>query len=190
MRLLSPLAQWKLTRTKWIGPWVSMIDTMQRALVWLNQYGRKVSDVSWKQHKNTKNAFFVCFWAYVWQSLNSIGWSTSMPLFCFIPMKISQHLWLQEWAKILMITLVSSKFLVCLYFCNRVYLCNSIFVTFSMILFYMGVVIFSYVTYLQFQIKCQGTMTTYFYCILLTINCYVDLSLIVGLIIDTQYICF
>ena len=45
-------------------------------------------------------------------------------------------------------------------------ICNPIFVTFSMILFYMGVVIFSYVTYLQFQIKCQGSMTTYFYCIL------------------------
>ena len=32
-----------------------------------------------KRPKNTKNAFFVCFWAYVGQSLNHIGWATSMP---------------------------------------------------------------------------------------------------------------
>ena len=29
--------------------------------------------------KDTKNAFFACFWAYVGQSLNHIGWATSIP---------------------------------------------------------------------------------------------------------------
>ena len=32
-----------------------------------------------KQPKNTKNAFFACFWAYVGQPHNHIDWATSMP---------------------------------------------------------------------------------------------------------------
>ena len=32
-----------------------------------------------KQPKNTKNAFFACFWAYVRQPHNHISWATPMP---------------------------------------------------------------------------------------------------------------
>ena len=57
-------------------------------LVGLMQKGIDVAQLIWlwgcptqaqKQPKNTKNAFFACCWAYVEQSLNHIGWATSMP---------------------------------------------------------------------------------------------------------------
>ena len=53
---------------------------MRRALVWLNLYGCEV--VRHKLKKQAKNAFLVflgCFWAYVGQPHNLIGWATPMP---------------------------------------------------------------------------------------------------------------
>ena len=48
---------------------------MQRALMWLNLYGHEAQ----KRPKNTKNAFFACFWAYVGQPHDHISWATPMP---------------------------------------------------------------------------------------------------------------
>ena len=40
---------------------------------------RFFSNFSKNSLKTQKKAFFACFWAYVVQSLNHIGWATSMP---------------------------------------------------------------------------------------------------------------
>ena len=59
---------------------------MGRAVMGLNLNGRegawhkiKKSQKKQKWPKNTKNAFFACFWAYVGQPHEDIDWATSMP---------------------------------------------------------------------------------------------------------------
>ena len=39
----------------------------------------RLSDISSKTAKNTKNSFFACYWAYVGQHHGHTGWATSMP---------------------------------------------------------------------------------------------------------------
>ena len=39
----------------------------------------RLSDISSKWPKNTKNTFFVCFWAYVGQPYDHISWAVPMP---------------------------------------------------------------------------------------------------------------
>ena len=56
---------------------------MQRALMWLNLSGCETQ----KWPKNTKNAFFACFGAYVGQPHVHIGWTTSMPFASINPTK-------------------------------------------------------------------------------------------------------
>ena len=51
-------SQYFFSKILWIGPWVRRID-------W------------WP--KNTKKAYFGCFWAYVGQPHSHIHWATSMP---------------------------------------------------------------------------------------------------------------
>ena len=46
-----------------------------------------------KQSKNTKNAFFACFWAYVGQPHNHIGWATSMPFASIYPTDPRTNSW-------------------------------------------------------------------------------------------------
>ena len=62
----------------------------------------KISWIGQKQPKNTKNAFFACFWAYVGQSLNHIGWTTSMPFTSINPTNPRTNPW-NFWKKILRI---------------------------------------------------------------------------------------
>jgi hypothetical protein len=72
------VAKWvvKLVVQKFHGlvlGWVDLIDVM----MWLNLYGREAVRRKLKKI-NTKNAFFAFFWAYVRQSLNQVGWVTSV----------------------------------------------------------------------------------------------------------------
>ena len=60
----------------WFGPWVSRIDWCEGH--W-NVSTYMVVRLSDKQPKNTKNTFFVCFWAYVRQPHNHISWAKPMP---------------------------------------------------------------------------------------------------------------
>jgi hypothetical protein len=52
-----------------------------------------------KQPKNTKNAFFACFWAHVGQSLSRIGQATAMPFESINPTNPNQSLKL-SWNKL------------------------------------------------------------------------------------------
>ena len=79
---------------------------MRRALMWLNLYGR---EAVWHKLKNrqkqAKNAFFVffgCFWAYVGQPHDHIGWATSMPFASINPTNPRTNPW-NFWKKILRI---------------------------------------------------------------------------------------
>ena len=60
----------------WFGPWVSRIDWCEGH--W-NVATYMVVRLSDKQPKNTKNTFFVCFWAYVGQPHDLISWAVPMP---------------------------------------------------------------------------------------------------------------
>ena len=61
-----------IVKILWIGPLVSRIDWCE------GHWCSSTYIVVQKQPKNTKNAFFACFWAYVQQPQNHIGWATSM----------------------------------------------------------------------------------------------------------------
>ena len=64
---------------------------MQTAFIWLWLWGCPTQ--ADKQPKNTKNAFFACFWAYVGQSHNHIGWATSMPFASINPTNSRTNPW-------------------------------------------------------------------------------------------------
>ena len=49
--------------------------------------------LSTKQPKNTKNAFFACFWAYVGQPHSHIGWALSMPFASITPTNPRTNPW-------------------------------------------------------------------------------------------------
>ena len=63
---------------------------MQRALMWLNLYGREAVR---KQPKNIKNAFLACFRAYVGQPHGHIHWASSMPFASINPTNPRTNLW-------------------------------------------------------------------------------------------------
>ena len=72
---------------------------MWRALVWLNLYGceavRQYCCQTWAQQQ-AKNAFFVflgCFWAYVGQPHDYIGWATPMHFTSINPTSQSTNPW-------------------------------------------------------------------------------------------------
>ena len=46
-----------------------------------------------KQPKNTNIAFFACFWAYVWQPHDHIGWALSMPFASINPTNPRTNSW-------------------------------------------------------------------------------------------------
>ena len=67
-------------KISWIGPWVSRIDWCEGHWCGSTFMDVRLSDISPK--KQAKNAFFVflgCFWAYVRQPHDPIGWATLMP---------------------------------------------------------------------------------------------------------------
>ena len=72
-------------KISWIGPWVSRINWCEEH--WCSSFYMvmRLSDVRAKQPKNTKHPFFACFWAYIWQPHNHVGWATSMPLVSINP---------------------------------------------------------------------------------------------------------
>ena len=84
-KLIFQLCQFSIffMKISWIGPWISRIDWCKGhwcgstyiQLMW--SWGCS----TWAQ-KQAKNAFFVflgCFWAYVGQPHDHIGWATPMP---------------------------------------------------------------------------------------------------------------
>ena len=71
---------WAITaKISWIGPWVSRIDWCEGHWFGTTYMAVRLSDMSSKQPKNTKNAYFACFWAYIGQPHGHIDWATSMP---------------------------------------------------------------------------------------------------------------
>ena len=62
-----------------IGPWVSRIDWCEGHWCGSTCMVVMLSDISSKTGRNVFFVFLGCFWAYVRQSLNHIGWATSMP---------------------------------------------------------------------------------------------------------------
>ena len=63
----------------WIGPWFSRISWCEGHWFGSTYMVVRQSDISSKQPKNTKNSFFVCFWAYVGQPHDLISWAVPMP---------------------------------------------------------------------------------------------------------------
>ena len=63
----------------WIGPWFSRISWCEGHWFGSTNMVVRQSDISSKQPKNTKNSFFVCFWAYVGQPHDHISWAVPMP---------------------------------------------------------------------------------------------------------------
>jgi hypothetical protein len=61
---------------------------MQRALMWLNLYGRQA-----KQVENAFFVFFACFRHYVRQPDNHIGWATSMPFTSIYSIDLRTNTW-------------------------------------------------------------------------------------------------
>ena len=51
---------------------------MGRPLMWLNLYGHETVQRKLKNRQEMGFVFFGCFWAYVRQPHNHIGWATSM----------------------------------------------------------------------------------------------------------------
>ena len=51
-------------KNSWIGPWVSRINWYEGHWYSSTYMVVRLSDISSKQPKNTKNTFFVCFWAF------------------------------------------------------------------------------------------------------------------------------
>ena len=62
---------------------------MHRAAMWLNLYGCETV-----QHKlKNRHVYLACFWAYVGQPLNPIGWATSMIFISINPTNPRTNLW-------------------------------------------------------------------------------------------------
>ena len=66
-------------KNSWIGPWVSRINWCKGHWFGSTYMVVRLSYISSKQPKNTKNTFFVCFWAYVGQPHDLISWAVPMP---------------------------------------------------------------------------------------------------------------
>ena len=62
----------------WIGPWASKINWCEGHWFSSTYMVVRLSDISSKQPKNTKNTFFVSFWAYVGQPYDLISWAVPM----------------------------------------------------------------------------------------------------------------
>ena len=56
----------------------TVMHMFRQVLVWAGNQGNH-QNFEKKWPKNTKNALFACFWAYVWQPHGHIGWATPMP---------------------------------------------------------------------------------------------------------------
>ena len=72
-------SQYFFVKILWIRPWVSRIGWCEGHWCGSTYMAVRLPNISSKTAKNPKKAFFACFWAYVGQSLNHIGWATSMP---------------------------------------------------------------------------------------------------------------
>ena len=80
-------------KISWIGPWVSRIDWCEGHWCGSTYMAVRLSDISSKTGKNTKNAFLACFWAYVGQPHGHIGWAIPMPFASFKPTNPRTNPW-------------------------------------------------------------------------------------------------